>query len=1075
MGEKLMRGDIQFIAAGAGSGKTTKLTGILYDTLLLKEARPSGVIATTFTKMAASELRERVREKLLEENRFDLASSIGEARIGTVNSVCGGLLERFAFEMGLSPAQQVLEEEPAGSLLREAIDEACGDEIISRIEKSARRLDVEDWQSVLRDVVNAARANAVEPANLSKFAARNAESLFSHFPGVSSENPDSDLLSAIDLALPVLKAAQAEKFTDTTKKYEELLYEMKSAIVNGFAAWSQWVKLSKEKPAANPNKEPEIQNVRNMAARYAMHSRFREDIESFVSDLFGLAELALERYAERKREMGVVDFVDQETLLLEALDDPTVAGALEEEIDLLMVDEFQDTSPIQLALFMKLSTYARKTYWVGDMKQAIYGFRGSDTRLMQAVSDSLDEVEDDVAVGDSDGIPIIRAYFGSHSQRKRRLLYSWRSRPFLVNLVNEAFSVAFADTMGRDDVVLETKREELLPEIPAFANWILAGKNAEQRYQSLAAEIGSLVSSAYSVVDKRTRLPRPATYGDIAILSRSNDGVTKIARALKKAGIPAATTQPGLLLAPECVLAMACLRRLSDRADTLASAEIISLADSCEPEEWLQDRLHYMSSGGRGMDWRETGENPHPVLAIIASLRQRLPVLSPREALETVIVECGLPGIVMKWQRDPDLARARLANLQGLTGMAEKYEDGCRSRGDSATLTGLLLWMDAQRGLDLDMISEPAIDAVRVMTHHAAKGLEWPIVVLMDLKKPPRSRLWSVSVLTDGESIDPKAPLKNRFIHFWPFPFGKQSSGIGLIQDIESGEIAKKFMKDAEEEEKRLLYVSMTRARDYLVLALEKETGWLDGLGSPWLKLEKDADFLDLPNGERIAVSYRELELPEEAVAFKETSKDVHWYADPSVRRQYERLVFNPSSSSASKGKIIETVKIGERIALSRVNDMGVLGNSIHACIAASVTDLSNPPDIGETDSILKRMGVNGWLDPAELYRQIQAFIAWISTRWPECQLFAEYPVRALRDNGQVIDGRIDLLLRADKGWILFDHKSNPGGQDRWENVVQEHSGQLAAYRQAIASATGEKVLESWLFLPVAGSAIRIH
>jgi ATP-dependent exoDNAse (exonuclease V) beta subunit len=85
----------------------------------------------------------------------------------------------------------------------------------------------------------------------------------------------------------------------------------------------------------------------------------------------------------------VLDFADQEHQLLTLLDHPEVAAVLEDELDLLMVDEFQDTSPIQLALFLKLARFARRVYWVGDVKQAIYGFRGSDTALMQAILAAL--------------------------------------------------------------------------------------------------------------------------------------------------------------------------------------------------------------------------------------------------------------------------------------------------------------------------------------------------------------------------------------------------------------------------------------------------------------------------------------------------------------------------------------------------------------------------------------------------------------------------------------------------------------------------------------------------------------
>ena len=121
---------LRFISAGAGSGKTYTLTNILGDELQNGRVKPGGVIATTFTVKAATELRERVRQHLLGHGLFDLANAMGQARIGTVNSVCGELLERFAFENGLAPSLQVIDEDQAKILMQKTIDEVLPSETI---------------------------------------------------------------------------------------------------------------------------------------------------------------------------------------------------------------------------------------------------------------------------------------------------------------------------------------------------------------------------------------------------------------------------------------------------------------------------------------------------------------------------------------------------------------------------------------------------------------------------------------------------------------------------------------------------------------------------------------------------------------------------------------------------------------------------------------------------------------------------------------------------------------------------------------------------------------------------------
>ena len=113
---------IRFISAGAGSGKTYRVTEELQAMLADGSVSPSGVVATTFTRLAATELRERVRQKLIEDGNAAQAAQMGQALIGTVNAVCGELLGRFAFEAGLSPDQNVLDEEQGKRLFGAALE-----------------------------------------------------------------------------------------------------------------------------------------------------------------------------------------------------------------------------------------------------------------------------------------------------------------------------------------------------------------------------------------------------------------------------------------------------------------------------------------------------------------------------------------------------------------------------------------------------------------------------------------------------------------------------------------------------------------------------------------------------------------------------------------------------------------------------------------------------------------------------------------------------------------------------------------------------------------------------------------
>lgn len=1043
-----MTGALKFVSAGAGSGKTYRLTRILYEKLRDAQATPAGVIATTFTRKAAAELRERVRSALLEEGEFALANAMGQARIGTVNSVCGALLERFAFEAGLSPEQRVLEDAQAGKLVNEAIDDVSDSAAIQAIVELARRLGIAEWQRELRALIDLARANDIAPARLTGLAARNADDLLAHFPAPSAQGPDAVLVRAIEAALPRLEESS---MTTKTVEYVALAREAAQAVRAGRSTWEQWVKLAKAEPEARLKEI--AQPVAEAAGRYVAHARLRDDIASYLQAVFGLAARALDAYARRKRELGVVDFVDQEHLFLGLLDRPEVVAALSEELELLLVDEFQDTSPIQLALFMRLARIARETVWVGDVKQAIYGFRGSDTELMKAVLAALPRLG------------------GS----KELLKQSRRSRPHLVHLVNAAFAGGFAPALSSEEVELDPVREEKLPEA-AFATWVLNGTNIDQRAAALAAGIRALIGSGYRIVDPVSGEARAAHYGDVAVLSSTNAGVKALATALRAASLPWATEQPGLLATPEAVLALACLRRLHDPRDTVASAEIVSLADCEEPESWLADRLRYLDAGGDGARWRETGEGAHALLARIAGLRVQAQLLSPCAAMELVITQCDLSARILRWRRSELVGRVRLANLQALVALVRTYEDACLSRREPATLSGLLLWLGEQAAAGLDMLAQPPVDAVKVMTQHASKGLEWPIVIVLDLEKDVRDRLWSAGARSES-SLDVAAPLKDRWIRYWPWPFGAQRK-VEIAERIARSGEGVRMRAEAIDEAKRLLYVTMTRARDFLIVALPaktKEVVLFTELGAPWLAGDEGMKSLRLAHGHVLPYRWQAIDPPELAAPSPEQEGTLRWFEPALSRTGRLPAVVLASAASTRVCTVIETQDIGARVKLGSAIDMTALGTAVHACVAAALSATGAKFDLAAAARIVRGFGVDAALDCAALVRQIDALERWVEARWPNCRRYPEMPIEAVLPEGQVVHGRIDLLLDTRHGWVLIDHKSNPAPRQKWEQVAAEHAEQLSIYAGALERVTGRAVREIWIVLPIAAGAIRIQ
>jgi ATP-dependent helicase/nuclease subunit A len=1039
---------LSFISAGAGSGKTHRLTTLLHAELSAKRVHPAGVIATTFTRKAATELRERVRGYLLKQGEHVLANAMGQARIGTVNAVCGDLLRRFAFEAGMPAEQTVLEEEQATLLLKQAIDMVQDGAEAATLLALRKRLGIDDkeWAEDFEDLVAAVRANAIDPSALATMAEENADDVLGYFPKPTTDNLTRDLMAAIDAAIPGLQAGAAA--VKKTATYLDLAEKLHRGLRHGDGAWSEWIKLSKEEPAKGL--VPLVQPIQTIAALAPAHPQLHDDVREYLRRQFALCTKVLDVYADIKSDRAVIDFTDQERLLLQLLDHPFVAATLQEELDLLMVDEFQDTSPIQLALFLKLTQFAKQVVWVGDVKQAIYGFRGSDTELMQAILAEL------TALGGT----------------KERLDHSWRSRKPLVHLVNAAFVPAFKDTLSAADVELQPQRDESLDD-PSYGVWRLPG-NLEQQVAAMGAALRELVRSGYRIFDKPTKTIRPLRLGDIAILRKANDNVTKTALALRSVGVPAMTAQPGLLATPEAVLALACMRRLNDPGDTIASAEIISLADCSEPEDWVLDRLAWLESGGDPARWRESGDNPHPLLQRLAVLREELPVMSPVEALETVIADCQLPSLVLRWKPSSDVGRVRLANLDALVEMARQYETICAGARHAASVSGLLLWFKEQSATKGDSLALPAIDAVQVMTHHKAKGLEWPVVILMDTHGEVKDALWNTLRARSRQAISAADPLRDRTLRLWPWPFGKQKN-LPLADEISRTPIGQEFRRVAVGESKRVLYVSMTRARDLMIFAVpdKKPSGpWIETLEAPWLMPADSEDVITLPDGTSIPLLGMPIPEDEATQLVQET---LRWYRDPSTRQIRLPKVFNPSQAESPEMTIMETVTIGQRLVVAGTDDWTTVGHAVHAAMALAFTDLSKAVTVKDMESILDGYRLSAHVSASALADQVLSVTQWVRSRWPSATALPEWPVEAIMANGQVLNGRIDLLLDMGDHWILLDHKSNPERSSTWPELANTHGGQMLSYRHAIEAATGKPVRELWLVLPVSAGAIRIE
>ncbi|HEU4619849.1 MAG TPA: UvrD-helicase domain-containing protein [Gammaproteobacteria bacterium] len=1034
---------VRFISAGAGSGKTYRLTQELERALVEDGVAPGRVVGTTFTVKAAAELRGRVRERLIQSGRIALAEQTGQALIGTVHSVCERLLKRFAFELGLSPELSIASIEDCSGFFREALDAVLSAERLRDMRALAHAIGVEDWRDDVKRLADSGRANDLGPEAIAAMGQRCADELLSHFPAATPGPWDERLLEAVRDALE-----RIDLTIDTTKGTAKYVKELKRAIYDlrrPPCPWPIWIRLAKAE--ATKRSDGLAAHVREAACVFPHHPRFQSDVRRYIEGTYSIAADALERFQLIKRERGLIDFTDMEQLMLHALDEPAVRARLETELELLLVDEFQDTNPMQLAIFMKLAELADKVVFVGDVKQAIYAFRGCDPELVFATLAALEG-----RGGASDVLE-----------------HSWRSRPALVEYVNGVFGQAFADVLDPAEIALAPKRSEQTGE-PAVMAWLMEGNRRDQD-EALARAIADFVASGYRVVDPETGETRPVRWGDVAVLCASNDNVELVARALRAAQVPIKMTLKGLLSVPEVCLATACLRRLNDRADTLATAEIVALADCTPPESWLADRLAWLERGEESRAWHE---DTHPIVAKLKALREEIGTQSPVEIVARVLNSVGLREAVTAWGPNAIKAAQRQRNLDALLGLAVEYERHCDSQHLAATLTGFLFWLENPHSPELDL--QPVVttgDAVHVLTYHKAKGLEWPVVVTTDFYFSWGTRLWGVRVDGNGEPFELGRPLANRVIRYWPQIFGNHSRDVPVLDAIRASAPGRDCLARSDGENRRLAYVGLTRARDALVLALpargsSQADAWIHAFAGDYLL--PGGDSITLPNGARVPTRIAALGRGAEAAPptpFAPRRLPARAPLEAPVR---ERV--SPSEAPAvPDAEIAETEEIGARIPIFG-SDMRIIGTALHAVIAAEIVNPDRADALARTAALLEGYGADAFVGADTALESARRFRAWIERRFRPTRVLTEYPITHRRSDGRVVSGWIDVLVETDAGLVVIDHKSSPRPRIDWLDELREHAGQLDAYREALEAA-GKPVAGCWIHLPVGGAALR--
>ena len=1068
---------VTYISAGAGSGKTFTLTSILADLIIKEKAAPEEFILTTFTEAAAAEFKEKAKAKIFEQQQTpryaEYAERLDQAMFGTVDSVSYTFVQKYWYLLGISPNLKMVDDDQKkffiGQILSSIATQEetaflknfCEEFGITTNDDSYSRLNYDFWKDDVKDIFEKCKSYNVKDLEQSR---EKSLAFAEELSGFWTLNYDVEQLNDLMKEIKTIDAGLTRKSMGRIadiKKFSFLISkQLKIKDLSGFKTFLDGL------PSAFQSSELR-QTVLDSLNHIYTNTKVHDLVIRYINLIFDYAKKAQSAFEEYKEKQHLIDFTDMETRFVELLDIPEVQQDIRESYKYVFVDEFQDCSPIQVQIFDKLSEiigsddcddlvvtvgkdedardfHTHNSIWVGDFKQAIYGFRGADTELTKAVADIIG-----------------RKHAAAPKQYMIHTLdTSYRSLQDIVDFTNDVFVPAFADVLTKEQVVLKSNRGNP-DKIKSLRYWKMEGSNANSHAQDLANQIAKRIKDGDSPTD-------------YAVLASRNSELNKLSNALNALHIPVCRELAIDESRDELTLLSALLNLVMNEKDNYSRAVVGFLTqENFGAGKVIDSKLEY--------DAKETKESYYLAEnALIAKFMERVDfykVQTIHNLVESLIIGLDLYTVGHSWKDASGTDEAFNALIEA----SYDYEERCMQAGLPPTISGYIDYCSENTK------SSGSKDGVTLTTFHGSKGLEWKNVILLSLDDDAddEQKLFKYDVF-GVQKYHEVAPSESdlyppMIINLMPTIFKGRNVVDEFADKIKASSRYQFICATSLSETKRLLYVAITRAKDNLILTTDggkKGFHMFKCLGcnvadSYNYEDGKSEDLFNVGSEDHKHTFLFERQALEDGETLQQTEYKKYILGEGSCEVDEARDL-TPSSMPGGEVQA-ELIDCGKPISVAGSYEADELGTCVHDifCVADNKTD-EQIADMVKAYGFEENLPVCG-----EIKKSWNALTTWLQSSFgPAQKQYHELQFKHKLTGGQIVTGSMDFVWETAEGCVVVDYKTTNTTRDALINkatdvYVGKYKGQIECYEQALVAA-GKQVLGKYLYYPMVGVLVKM-